>query len=128
MRPDQKILTADEKSFLLNVERGDVAAVKRIVKAFSGKKNIFDINCMDPLGRTGLIIAIENENLQMMQFLIESGIEPKDAILVAIREDYVEGVECLLQYEEDIHKEGDAYTWETVDQVLLLIKIVVKIL
>ena len=45
------------------------------------------------------------------------GIEPRDAILVAIREDYVDGVECLLQYEEDVHKEGDPYTWEKVDQV-----------
>ena len=45
------------------------------------------------------------------------GIEPRDAILVAIREDYVDGVESLLQYEEDVHKEGDLYTWEKVDQV-----------
>ena len=72
---------------------------------------------MDPLGRTGLIIAIENENMEMMQFLIEAGIQPKDAILIAIREDYVEGVEVLLEYEESIHKEGDPYSWEEIDQV-----------
>jgi transient receptor potential cation channel subfamily C protein 4 len=89
---------------LLNVERGDVAYVKRIVKAFASMKNIFDINSVDPLGRSALIISIENENMEMMQFLIESGIEPRDALLVAIREDYVEGVECLLQYEEETHK------------------------
>ena len=117
VRPDQKVLTTDEKSFLLNVERGDLAYIKKIVKAFQGKKNIFDINCMDPLGRTGLIIAIENENMEMMQFLIEAGIQPKDAILIAIREDYVEGVEVLLEYEESIHKEGDPYSWEEIDQV-----------
>lgn len=63
-------MTIDEKAFLLYVERGDVAQVKSLVKAFSNKKNIFDINCMDPLGRTGLIIAIENENLELMQFLL----------------------------------------------------------
>lgn len=117
MRPDQKVLTTDEKSFLLNVERGDVAYVKRMVKAFRSKKNIFDINCTDPLGRSGLIIAIENENMEMMQFLIEAGIEPRDAILVAIREDYVDGVECLLHYEEETHKDGEPYSWERVDQV-----------
>ena len=55
IRPDRKILTADEKTFLLNVERGDVAAVKRMVKAFGGKKQIFDINCTDPLGRCVLL-------------------------------------------------------------------------
>ena len=47
-----------------------MAQVKSLVKAFSNKKNIFDINCMDPLGRTGLIIAIENENFELMKFLL----------------------------------------------------------
>ena len=46
----------------------------RFSKAFGGKKTIFDIDCTDPLGRTGLVIAIENENMEMMQFLIESGL------------------------------------------------------
>lgn len=102
---------------MLNVERGDVAYVKRMVKAFGDKKGIFDLNCTDPLGRTGLIIAIENENLEMMQFLIEAGIQARDAILVAIREDYVDGVECLLLYEEETHKDGEPYSWEKIDQV-----------
>lgn len=61
--------------FLLNVERGDLAAVKRIVSALSSKKNIFDIDCVDPLGRSGLVIAIENENLELMQYLLEAGIQ-----------------------------------------------------
>ena len=53
----------------------------------------------------------------MLQFLIESGIQPRDAILVAIREDYVDGVECLLLYEEETHTSGEPYTWEKTDQV-----------
>ena len=36
---------------------------------------------------------------------------------MAIREDYVDGVETLLIYEEESHKEGDPYSWEKVDQV-----------
>lgn len=63
------------KVFLLNVERGDLAAVKRIVTALGKKKAIFDLNCVDPLGRSSLVIAIENENLEIVQFLLESGIE-----------------------------------------------------
>ena len=63
--------------FLLNTERGDINAVKKIVTALGKKKNIFDIDCNDPLGRSGLVIAIENENLEMIQFLLESGINPK---------------------------------------------------
>ena len=52
-----------------------MAAVKRIASALITKKNIFDINCVDPLGRSGLVIAIENENLEMIQYLLEVGIE-----------------------------------------------------
>ena len=37
VRPDRKVLTTDEKTFLLNVERGDVAAVKRMVKGLFSK-------------------------------------------------------------------------------------------
>ena len=58
-----------------------------------------------------------NVEISYYVIFIILGIEPRDAILVAIREDYVDGVECLLQYEEDVHKEGDPYTWEKVDQV-----------
>ena len=86
-----------------------------MVRAFGDKKGLFDINCMDPLGRSGLVI--ENENMEMMQFLLESGIQPRDAILVAIREEYVDGVELLLYFEEENHKEGDVYSWEKIDQV-----------
>ena len=51
--------------------------VKRIVGALGKKKQIFDINCVDPLGRSALVIAIENENLAMIHLLLENGIEIK---------------------------------------------------
>ena len=38
-------------------------------------------------------------------------------MLVAIREDYVDGVDCLLVWEEEHHKEGTLYSWEQTDQV-----------
>ena len=57
------------------MERGDLAFVKRVVSALGKKKTIFDINSVDPLGRSGLCIAIENENLEMIQYLLEAGIE-----------------------------------------------------
>jgi len=30
----------------------------------------------------------------------------QDALLIAIREDYVDGVECLLRFEEETHQPG----------------------
>jgi hypothetical protein len=41
--------------------------------------------------------------------LLAMGVEPKDALLHAISEDYVEAVEVLLDYEEVHHKPGDLY-------------------
>ena len=34
-----------------------------------------DINCTDPLGRTALSIAIINENPELMEILLEAGIQ-----------------------------------------------------
>ena len=31
-----------------------------------------NINCVDPLGRTALLMAIDNENLEMVELLIEN--------------------------------------------------------
>ena len=70
---------------------------------------------MDPLGRNGLIIGVENENYELIEMLVEQGIQLKDSLLVAIREEYVEGAEFLLKHEEDTHVEGQAYSWESMD-------------
>ena len=34
-----------------------------------------DINCTDPLGRTALSIAIINENPELIEILLEAGIQ-----------------------------------------------------
>ena len=83
---EERVLTPDEKSYLLCVERGDTASAKSIIEALSKRPQIFDINCVDPLGRSALIIAVENENIDMIEMLLAQNINPKDALLVAIRE------------------------------------------
>ena len=45
-----------------------------------------DINCTDPLGRTALSIAIINENPELMEILLEAGIQTRDSLLLAIDE------------------------------------------
>lgn len=69
----------------------------------------FNINCTDPMNRSALISAIENENFDLMVILLENNIEVGDALLHAISEEYVEAVEELLQWEETHHKEGQPY-------------------
>lgn len=77
-----------------------------------------DVNCVDPLGRSGLLMAIDNENLEMVELLIEYRVETKDALLHAISEEYVEAVEVLLDHEETIHKKGEPHVSRLSLQIL----------
>ncbi|XP_059621283.1 transient receptor potential protein [Phlebotomus argentipes] len=110
------ILSPIEKKFLLSAERGDTVTVKNIITQFKDQPDEFNINCVDPLMRSALISAIENENIDLIRMLLEEGIEVKDALLHAISEEYVEGVETLLLWEEQHHKPGTPYSWEAVNQ------------
>ncbi|XP_036147201.1 transient receptor potential protein isoform X2 [Monomorium pharaonis] len=109
------ILSPVEKHFLLSAERGDCATVKRLIEENQDHPEILNINCVDPLNRSALIAAIENENIELIKLLLKLGIEVKDALLHAIKEEYVEAVEVLLQWEEKIHKPGQTYSWEAAD-------------
>lgn len=64
---------------------------------------------MDSLGRGALSIAIDQENLEMVELLVVMGVETRDALLHAISVEFVEAVELLLEHEELIHKEGEPY-------------------
>ena len=70
-----QVLTPEEKRFILLVERGDTASVGKTIAAFRSKPHLFDINCVDPLGRSALSIAIINENPEMMELLLAEGKE-----------------------------------------------------
>ncbi len=78
------------------------------------QEGLLDINCCDPLGRSALLMAIDNENLEMVELLLDNKVETKDALLHAINEEYVEAVEVLLDHEETIHKEGELHSWEAI--------------
>ncbi|XP_043231805.1 transient receptor potential-gamma protein-like isoform X2 [Amphibalanus amphitrite] len=116
VRPHQQMasLTLEEKRFLLAVERGDVATTRRLLQRTQNCTPTLNINCVDPLGRTALLMAIDNENLEMVELLIENKVETKDALLHAINEEYVEAVEVLLEHEELIHRPGELHSWEAL--------------
>ncbi|KAJ8728727.1 hypothetical protein PYW07_006423 [Mythimna separata] len=109
-----KPLTLEEKKYLLAVERGDMGNVRRILQKAHRKKHI-EINCVDSLGRGALTLAIDGENLEMVELLVIMGVETKDALLQAINAEFVEAVELLLEHEELIHKESEPYSWQKVD-------------
>ncbi|XP_043250231.1 transient-receptor-potential-like protein [Colletes gigas] len=122
-------LNIEEKKYLLAVERGDLVNVKRFIQSankggVNGKS--VDINCMDSLGRSALSLAIEAENLEMVELLIVLGVETKDSLLRAIDQEFVEAVELLLEHEElltadSIAENNDVqeitHSWQKVDPV-----------
>ncbi|XP_054721214.1 transient receptor potential-gamma protein-like [Uloborus diversus] len=112
--PREGSLTLEEKRFLVAVERGDLASTRRYLE--SAKDTNININCTDPLGRSALLMAIDNENLEMVQLLIYSQVETKDALLHAINEEFVEAVELLLEHEEHHHVKGAPHSWEAIDR------------
>lgn len=78
----------------------------RILQEANDTEHI-NINCVDPLGRSALLMAIDNENLEMVELLINYNVDTKDALLHAISEEFVEAVEMLLDHEDgNSHKEG----------------------
>lgn len=101
-------LTDKEKKFLLAVDRGDMPAVRRLIEKESNSEEL-NINCTDPLGRSGLLMAIDNENIEMIKLLLESGVVMRDALLHAINEEFVEAVELLLKHEDEIHHPGNPH-------------------
>ncbi|EFX85740.1 hypothetical protein DAPPUDRAFT_309057 [Daphnia pulex] len=113
--PVESILKNEEKRYLLLVERGDFNGVRSLIEDYKDRPNDLNLNCTDPLGRTSLVIAIENESYELLEVLLEGGIKVSDGLLHAISEDYVEAVELLLEWEEKNHKDGTPYSWETLD-------------
>jgi len=94
---------------LCNVSLKTLTITLRILDENKGQPDVLNINCTDPLNRSALITAIENENMDLIQLLLKAGIKVKDALLHAIKEEYVEAVELLLEWEEKIHVQGEPY-------------------
>lgn len=140
---DTAVLSPVEKKFLLLAERGDCAGVRNLMQEYKDRPEELNINCVDPLNRSSLIAAIENENIELIRLMLDSGIlvkvrervrdllfswfyvfvcviiestSEKDALLHAIDEEYVEAVETLLYWEEEHHEPGQPYVSYTPEQ------------
>ncbi|XP_026168571.1 short transient receptor potential channel 4b [Mastacembelus armatus] len=92
-------LSALERAYLGAVEKGDYASVKQALVEAEIYFRI-NINCIDPLGRTALLIAIENENLEIIDLLLSYNVHVGDALLHAIRKEVVGAVELLLNHKK----------------------------
>ena len=100
-------LSVQEKVYLNAVEKGDYATVKLALEEAEIYFKI-NINCIDPLGRTALLIAIENENLEITELLLSFNVYVGDALLHAIRKEVVGAVELLLNHKKP---SGEKQVW-----------------
>jgi hypothetical protein len=95
----ERELSVDEKKYLLAAERGDIAGVKYYLEEADNFEK-FNMNAVDPLGRSALYIAIEYENIEMIEMLLSFHVDVGEALLHAINEEFVEAVEILLHYKD----------------------------
>ncbi|CAL8363953.1 unnamed protein product [Merluccius merluccius] len=92
-------LSALERCYLSAVEKGDYASVQQALEEAEIYFRI-NINCVDSLGRTALLIAIENENLEIIGLLLGYNVYVGDALLHAIRKEVVGAVELLIDHKK----------------------------
>ena len=52
--------------------------------ADKGNSGLLDINCCDPLGRSALLMGIDNENLEMVELLLDHKVRQVISVLVEI--------------------------------------------
>ena len=44
----------------------------RMLASPAASNGLLDINCRDPLGRSALLMAIDNENLEMVELMLDN--------------------------------------------------------
>lgn len=54
----------------------------RLIQEYADKPEELDINCVDPLNRSALVAAIENENIELIRLLLENNIQVKVSYVI----------------------------------------------
>ncbi|XP_067141263.1 short transient receptor potential channel 4-like [Centruroides vittatus] len=85
-------LDQKETEFFQFVKKGDVNELQDFLS-----NNQLDVNCVNYQGSSALHIAVENENIEMVQFLLTvPNIDIKDCVLHAIRTENIKIIEIIL--------------------------------
>ncbi|KAK3740744.1 hypothetical protein RRG08_048986 [Elysia crispata] len=87
-----------ERAFLDAVEKGDLPSVARWLSGTADRCPV-SVNCTDMLGRSAIQIAVDNENIELVELLLkQEGVKIGDALLYAIREGVYRIVEMLIEH------------------------------
>eukprot|EP00057_Strongylocentrotus_purpuratus_P027857 XP_011682331.1 PREDICTED: transient-receptor-potential-like protein [Strongylocentrotus purpuratus] len=88
-------ITVKEREFLEAAEKGDKATIVRCVQG----ENPVNVNVSNLLGRSALQMAVDNENLEIVELLLaQPDVEIGDALLQAIREGVYRMVEMMVNH------------------------------
>ncbi|KAM3174998.1 hypothetical protein ACTXT7_009410 [Hymenolepis weldensis] len=89
-----------EKLLLRSAEYGDVNTARRLIE--NAKHYNVNVNCVDTMGRGAIRIAIETEQIELLQMLLTyETIELRDSLLHAISEENVQAVELIIQAQSE---------------------------
>jgi len=84
-----------ERLFLEAAEKGDKHTMIRCLQG----PNPVNVNCTNILGRSAIQIAVDNENVEIVELLLkQEGVKIGDALLYAIREGVYRIVEMLIDH------------------------------
>ncbi|WAQ97758.1 TRPL-like protein, partial [Mya arenaria] len=84
-----------ERVFLDAAERGDKHTMYRCLQP----PLPVNVNCTNMIGRSGIQIAVDNENIEIVELLLkQDGVKIGDALLYAIREGVFKIVEMLIDH------------------------------
>ncbi|KAJ8028176.1 Transient-receptor-potential-like protein [Holothuria leucospilota] len=88
-------ITDKERHFLEAAEKGDKASVERCLLP----PDPVNVNVTNLLGRSALQMAVDNENIEIVELLLaQTGIDIGDALLQAIREGVYRMVEMMVNH------------------------------
>nr|XP_054755215.1 transient-receptor-potential-like protein [Lytechinus pictus] len=88
-------ITVKEREFLEAAEKGDKATIVRCLQG----ENPVNVNVSNLLGRSALQMAVDNENLEIVELLLaQPDVEIGDALLQAIREGVYRMVEMMVNH------------------------------
>ncbi len=84
-----------ERLFLEAAEKGDKHTMIRCLQG----PNPVNVNCTNILGRSAIQIAVDNENVEIVELLLkQEGVKIGDALLYAVREGVYRIVEMLIDH------------------------------
>ncbi|XP_070534602.1 short transient receptor potential channel 4-like isoform X2 [Ptychodera flava] len=92
-----------ERVYLSAARKGDIHALEKVLNKATEAD---DINVKTSKGRTALELAVENGRLDVIQVLLQHGVEIGDALLLAVEAKFFKAVQAILELPQLLMEKG----------------------